>query len=400
MATHQQAFRPGTGVESAPPSAAQTARPFCQAAKHGTQQTASFSQAITTSSVQLGPTVLTASGGFLRRIMIEAIASSGAGAVTPGDDFPFSLLSKIRLAEPNNTPIYELSGFNSMLASAYGGYAQVNDIRNDPDYSNNPLNPALWWFIPIELDPTGLGALSDLSASSGYQLTLFTTPSGNARLYSSAPGSTNPTLAIAAYSDYWTLPNPFVTMANGQQVPQHTTPPFPGTVQLWNEIPNIGLPAGGGSSRQQLNRMGSQLRTVIVVTRANGPRSDTPFPNPLLLRWDDVVIRNQDPQTLRKYFREMVGGLTVRDIGVHVFPYSFGVNRYVGGNGISSYLPTVTDTRFELSGTFGSATSPTMDWLVNEVSSAPLSGIERTTVGGGLGYYPPQGNLATAPGTM
>ena len=387
MASAQQTYAPGTGVNSAPPSAAQQARPFCQASKHGQQQSASFSQIITAGSTQLGPVSLTASGGFQRRIVIEIVGSGGAGAVTPGPDYPFALLSKIRYSEPNNTPIFELSGFNTLLADVYGGYEMVNDPRNDPDYKADPagLNPALWPFIPIELDPTGLGALSDLSASSGYQLTLFTTPNSNAQLYSSAPATTQTTLAIAVYTDYWTLPNQYDQ--NGRQ--QQTTPPFAGTVQLWNEIPNISLPAGGGSSRQQLNRMGNQIRTIIMVTRANGPRSDVPFPNPLLLRWDDVVLRNQDPQSLRKYFREMTNdSISQRDVGVHVFPFSFGVNRYIGGNGISSYLPTVTDTRFELSGTFGAATSPTIDWLVNDVSSAPLSGVERTTVGTGPGYQP------------
>lgn len=390
-----QTFHPGTGTESAPASAAQRARPFCQAAKHGTQQTAQFSQQVAAGSVQLGPTALTASGGFIRRVLVEISAASGAGTTTvPGDDFPFALLSKIRFSEPNNTPIFELSGYNTLLADCYGGYAGYNDPRNDPDYSSDRNNPFLVPFIPVELDPTGMGALSDLSASSGYQLTLFTTPSGNARLYATAPATTLPTLTLTAYTEYWTLPGK-QDMAGR---PQQTVPPYAGTVQLWNEIPNVSLPSGGGSSRQQLNRMGNQLRTVIMVTRANGPRSDAPFPNPLLLRWDDVILRNQDPQSLRKYMREFVIGLTSRDVGVHVFPFSFGINRYVGAAGISSYLPTVTDTRFELSGTFGAATSPTIDWLVNDVSSAPLSGIERTSVGEGLRYYPPAGNAQTGAG--
>lgn len=278
-----------------------------------------------------------------------------------------------------------------MLADIYGGYASTNDIRNDPDYSNGNA-PNFWPFIPLELDPTGLGALSDLSASSGYQLTVYTNPNTNVNLYTTAP-TDNPEFTVSTYSDYWTLPNS--SDMNGR--PQQTSPPYAGTVQLWNEIPNVSLPAGGGNSRQQLNRMGNQLRTVIVVTRATNAapgagantRSAVPFPNPLLLRWDDVVIRNQSPATLRKYFREMINSDVGTDSGVHVFPFNFGIGRQVGGNGVSSLLPTVTDTRFELSGTFGAATAPTMDWLVNDVSSAPLSGIERTTVGGGLGYYPP-----------
>lgn len=73
--------------------------------------------------------------------------------------------------------------------------------------------------------------------------------------------------------------------------------------------------------------------------------------------------------------------------GVYAYPYSNGITRSVGGNGVSSLLPTVTATRYELSGATGGA--GTLDWVVNDVSSAPVSGVQRATVGGGLGYYPP-----------
>jgi hypothetical protein len=59
----------------------------------------------------------------------------------------------------------------------------------------------------------------------------------------------------------------------------------------------------------------------------------------------------------------------------------------VGGNGVSSFLPTVTATRYELSGASGGA--GTLDWVINDVSSAPVSGVQRATVGAGLGYNPP-----------
>jgi hypothetical protein len=377
-----QSFTPGTGVNSAPASAQQRARPFCQAAKDGVQLAGNWSTQLSAASPQVGPVSLTASGGFLRRIILELVSTGGAGSGVGAADYPFNLPQLVRFSEPNNTPIVELSGFNLLLSNIYGGYVGVNDPRNDPDYSQNGNNPAIWPFIPIELDPTGMGALSDLSSSSGYQLTVQYNPAS--AIWTTAP-TTLPAVALNAYSHYWTLPNR--EDMNGR--PQATTPPFAGTVQLWNQISNIGLPAGGGAQRVQLNRMGNQLRTIVMVTRAAGARSDVPFPNPFSLRWDDVLLRNQDPQTLRKIMREYVNGMTARDVGVHVLPFSQGISRFVGGNGVSSYLPTVTDTRFELSGTFGAATTPTVDWLVNDVSSAPLSGLERTTVGGGLGYYPP-----------
>jgi hypothetical protein len=83
----------------------------------------------------------------------------------------------------------------------------------------------------------------------------------------------------------------------------------------------------------------------------------------------------------------MLDTTSARDVGVYVYPYSFGISRTVGANGVSSFLPTVTATRYELSGASGGA--GTLDWVINDVSSAPVSGVQRATVGGGLGYSPP-----------
>ena len=68
-------------------------------------------------------------------------------------------------------------------------------------------------------------------------------------------------------------------------------------------------------------------------------------------------------------------------------PHHIGIDRTVGANGVSSFLPTVTATRYELSGASGGA--GTLDWVINDVSSAPVSGVQRASVGGGLGYSPP-----------
>jgi hypothetical protein len=133
--------------------------------------------------------------------------------------------------------------------------------------------------------------------------------------------------------------------------------------------------------------MGNQLRTVIMVTRAAGLRSETPFPNPAQLRWDDINLRIESPQSVRKIMREMLDTTSARDVGVYCYPYSAGITRTVGGNGVSSFLPTVTATRYELSGASGGA--GTLDWIVNDVSSAPVSGVQRASVGAGLGYNPP-----------
>ena len=139
----------------------------------------------------------------------------------------------------------------------------------------------------------------------------------------------------------------------------------------------------------QLNRMGNQIKDVLMVTRSSGLRSDTPFPNPVRIEWDDVILQGTSPQVLRKKMWEMTIQQAPRPTGVFALFFNDGIERNVGGNGASSWLPTVTDTRFALSGQFAAATSPTLDWVISDVSRAPLGSVERTTVGpSGPGYHP------------
>ena len=378
----QTAFAPGTGVGSAPASAAQRARPFCQAAKHGKQPalstTVTPTQLAAAAQVNYGPLPLPAAGGYLRRLLIEVVGTGGLGSGIGGPDYPWSLINEVRFLEPNNTPILDLSGYNLFLADVFGGFAGTDDPRTDPDYNASGNNPIIEPYIPIELDTTGVGALADLSSSSAFQLYIAINP--NASIWNTNP-STFPSLAINTFQDYWTLPNAVDMDGN----PQSTAPPYPGTIQIWSQIPAISIAT---IQRIQLNRMGNQLRTVIIVARSSTVRNDGAMPANLLLRWDDIILDNVDLQTLRKELNEWTERLVARDIGVYLLSYNFGVSRFNGGNGVSSYLPTVTATRFEISGTV-TASSATIDWIVNEVTSAPVSGVQRTTAGGGLGYYPP-----------
>lgn len=382
-------FQPGTGINSDPASAAQTVRPFCQASARGWQSAVSFTVTPGANGVNLGPVPLPASGGFLRRIPIEVIGTGGAGAAVLQADGPWSAIQEVRLLEPNGTPILDLSGFNLLMADIYGGYAGSPDPRVDVDYSNGSTtgNMNLEPYLPIEIDTNGRGALADLSSSSAFQL--FLSISNTAGIWSTAP-TTVPALAINTWQDFWTLPN----ATDQDKNPQATAPPFPGTIQLWNQLQNVPI---NTQQRVQMNRMGNQLRTVVMVFRSSGARSETPAPNPFNLRWDDVILTFSDLQSLRKVMRELVNALTARDTGVYTLPFNYGVSRFVGGNGVSSYLPTVTATKFEISGASGG--SGTVDFIVNEVTSAPISGVQRATVGGGLGYYPPNPQPAGA-GTM
>lgn len=378
MAAGTTSMVPGQGVNASPASAQQRARPFCQAAKLGVEQGSVFTSLQSVSSQTNGPNPLPATG-YIRRVRLQTVLTGGtAGTFTASGDAPYNFYNLIRFAEPNAAPVFELSGYNTLLADIFGGYAEWDDPRQDWDFAGTSPNINIEPYVPVELDPTGMGALSNLSNASAFRLTLIAEAAGN--IYSANP-SPFPTFTVTPHIDYWTLPNPVDQDGN----PQATAPPFPGTIQLWSQITNLSLATG--NNRTSLNRMGNQLRTVIMVTRASGLRSETPFPNPAQLRWDDINLRIESPQSLRKIMKEVIVTSSTRDLGVYVYPYSMGITRGVGGNGVSSFLPTVTATRYELSGSSGGA--GTLDWVINDVSSAPISGVQRATVGGGLGFYPP-----------
>jgi len=363
------------GTQSAPQ------KPFCQASKKGWRLVGSVQPAISATPAAIGPFTLTASGGYIRRYVLETILSGGAGGVL-SPDAPWNLFSLVTCSEPNNNPIVNLTGFNLYLASVYSGFSAGADPRADPDYSVLNGNINMWPYLPIEHDPTGLGALSDLSSSSGYQLYLL--PNPDTTVWATLP-SPLPTAQVNVYADFWTLPD----RNDGQGNAQTIVPPRAGTICMYNQILNIVLSAGGGNQEMQLNRMGNQIKTVGMVTRTSGLRADGPFPNPVRIEWDDVILAGTSPQVLRKKMWELSISQAPRPVGCHFLFFNDGIERNVGGNGASSWLATVTDTRFALSGQFAAATSPTLDYIINDVSRAPLGSVERTTVGpSGPGYHP------------
>jgi hypothetical protein len=378
MASGTTANIPQQGVNAAPASAQQRARPFCQAAKWGCEQSNAVTATQSISQQTFGPSPLPATG-YIRRVRLPTVLAGGAaGTFTAGGDAPWNVWNLVRFAEPNAAPVCELTGYNLFLADMFGGYTEWNDPRQDWDYVGTSPNINVEPYVPVELDATGMGSLSNLSNASAFRLTLIAEAAGN--IYSANP-TTMPGITCIPHVDYWTLPNSVDQDGN----PQATAPPYPGTIQLWSQIQNLTLAVG--NNRTSLNRMGNQLRTVIMVTRASALRSESPFPNPAQLRWDDINLRIESPQSIRKIMREMLDTTSARDLGVYVYPYSAGITRTVGGNGVSAFLPTVTATRYELSGASGGA--GTLDWVINDVSSAPVSGVQRATAGGGLGYYPP-----------
>ena len=383
MARHGTTLPAQQGTGASPAPAAVEPVPFAQASHHGCEQGPTYTVTPGASQQTLGPTPLPATG-YLRRVILEvATTTPGAGTATGNPDYPANIFALIRLTDTNGAPVFELSGYNTLLANTYGGYAGAPDWRQDPDYSASALTPAISPYIPLELDNTGLGSPANLSAASAYRIQLVVDTTAN--IWATAPTTTIPTFTITVWCEYWTLPNP----TDMQGRPQAVSPPFAGTLQLWSQQPNVGV--NQGANRLALNRMGNLLRTVVAVFRASGQRSDAVVGDPLTLRWDDINLDVVDRRTIRKRMREYTNDLASRDIGVYLFGlYNYGVERFVGGRSVASWLPTVTATRYEISTPAGSGAAGTIDWLINDVSVAATAPEQRAVVGGaGVQFHPP-----------
>lgn len=362
------------GPAASQPTQAARLVPFDQASHKGLEAGPTFTAQPGAAQIQLGPNPLPASG-YLRRVLLETVAAGGVGAATGAGDFPFNIYALIRLQDTNGAPIFEMSGYNTLLANVYGDNL---DPRFDTDFALTAANPNIEPYIPIEINPTGLGALANMSASSAFKLTLIVDTSAN--IWTSAPATTIPTFTIRVFMDFWTLPGQNDML--GRQ--QEQAPPYSGTVQLWTQQPNNTL--NTGNNRFQVTRTGNLFRTVLFVTRVSGVRSEAPFPDPFTLKWDDRDLQICSRQTVRKIMREYQENLTARDVGVYAFSYNYGETRDTGANGINSWLPTVTATRYELNGS--SASAGTIDVLINDVSVAPQQPSQRAAETG-LGYKAP-----------
>lgn len=358
---------------------------FDQAAQRGEEPGPVFGPfTIGAAQQQFGPTPLPATG-YLRFLKIEVGTSTAGTGGTALNDYPFSLLALIRLQDTNGAPIYELTGYNAFLAMTYGGYAGSPDPRVQPDYSATTTSPRFVLRIPIEIFPDGTGSLANLSASAAYRLTgIVDTLANN---YSVSP-SPAPAITINTFCEFWTVPAPADMLGRKQA----QSPAFSGAIQLWTQQPSIAVAAGQNVTT--VNRTGNMLRCVIWVARTSAPvRAETPFPDPYTLKYDDRDLIISARTQRRMEMREFIPDLTARDTGVYVFFYNYGRTRFSGGSagsgsdaGFTSWLPTVTSTRYQLIG--ASTNAGTLDLLINDISVSPQQpGVRATT--GGLGFHPP-----------
>jgi hypothetical protein len=351
--------------------------PFDQASHEGLEPGPTFTFRPGGAQVNFGPAPLPAQG-YLKFVWLEITSLNGVGGTGAGD-FPWNILNLVRLQDTNGAPMTELTGYNLFLANTYGGYNGSPDPRTLPDYAATANAPRFHVVIPVQISDNGLGSLANQSAAASYKLTVIGETS--ALIWSVAPG-TIPDITIRTYCEFWTLP----AQADMMGRPQEQDPPFNGVAQYWSQSMNNAVALG--QNRTQITRTGGLLRTVIFVARVAGVRADTPFPDPVDFSWDSRDLKIMSASVLRSKTRQQTIQLSARDVGVYPFIFSTGESSWAGGdNAINSWLPTVTATRLEITGT--SAAAGTLDIIVNDVSVAETAPAARAVETSATGYHPP-----------
>lgn len=376
------------GVASQPATMAAQMVPFCQASKRGGEPGPSWEVTPGASTTLLGPAPLPAQG-YMR--MIEVFVKTvheteeEGGATVAKEDFPTNLLQLVRLQDTNGNQLDDLPGFALGQDNIFGGYAGRSDFRNDFDFSKTAKKPTFQLYITRELAPNGFGALANMSASQAFKLTLRI--ASESEIFKEKAKAASLKVGIETFLHFWQLPEEHDML--GRQ--QATAPPFHGTTQYRWYSP-------GNSVVQNFNlsitQTGNEIRNIILVGRnESSVRKNAMWPEPLQLRWDTELLIILSQPALRKIASELVvsyAGATETPVeGVLPLPFNFGEGRFVGGASPSSWLPTVTSTRLQITGTQPASEPGKVDVFVNDVSVAETNPELRPVVPGTGGFNPP-----------
>ena len=391
---------PGVGgPQSTTATAAQRSLSFDQAAHRGVEQSQVFAAiqqggaATGTSQVTIGngPISLLPQG-YMRGVLIDYQNTTAANSGTANGDWPFDLFALMRLHDTNGATMQEHTGFHNYLLNLFGGtIGETSDLSQWPDYAASGTAPNAQWYLPVEIDGDGFGALANQSAADTYKLDLIMDSPANT--YTAAPSSANAIGTVTIYIDYWTIPGAADMLGR----PQAQEPPFHGVAQY--SYQSTANTFAAGQATYKIGFTGNMYKNLIITGRATGTgyatggaRAAATLPNPYTLRYDtrDLFIGTLR-ENRRYWFSHLNVPTTAFITGIMAWYWNYGRVRRMGGtspppNSFTSWLPTLPATRFELTGTFGAGT---IDALSNTVSVAETNPALRGVSPNLTGYQPP-----------
>ena len=235
---------------------------------------------------------------YMRSILVKVeTTTAGAGTVTSvgAADFPFNIISYLRVKQPNGQTMYSVSsGHHAAMIHKYGlvREAQNSDPRSDPEYiapsgTAAATAPTVQFGIriPFEIDlRDALGALPNKDAAAPFTLEMGL--NSTSTIYTTPP-ATAPTIKITPILEAYDQPPETL---DGK--PVETTPPNMNTLQRWTEQ-SVTMVTGAFDAR--VRKLGNYVRMLIFISKNSTPaRIATVLPsattnNPVQTGWSDPV---------------------------------------------------------------------------------------------------------------
>ena len=312
---------------------------------------------------------------YMRSLLIKVeTTTAGSGTVTSvgSKDYPFNIISYLRVKQPNGQTMYSVSnGHHAAMIHKYElNRPQVGaDPRSDSQFVATAGTAPTVTFgirIPFELDlRDALGALPNKDAAAPFTLELGL--NSTSTIFTTAPG-TAPTIKITPILEAYDQPPETL---DGK--PVETTPPNMNTLQRWTEQ-SITMVSGAFDAR--VRKLGNYVRELLFISKnSSGVRIVTPLATSgfsAATGWSDpvqIVLDEDVKDNLPLWLWErdiweiwgyggLLGGATVLPVndaawGLDdgVFPYQYcAVRDDPTVESVAKYLPTIESEDYLLRG--------------------------------------------------
>jgi hypothetical protein len=325
--------------------------------------------------------------GWLRHfyLLCEASTTANAAAVTFSENGPWNVYDSIQMEDVGSNPIFgPFSGYETMVANKFGGYAHSEDPRGSVTFfatagAGAGVGGSFRFVLRIPVELVDRDALGDLANKSGTaQFKIRVRLAAGATVYGTAPTTLPSVRTRIQQVDWWDPPQQDL-MGN----PLAQQPPQNNTTQFWTKEAGITLP--GGQFRHDHDRVGYGVRNLIYIYQdtANGTRAtgETDFPDPATLQFEANVIMQGRPKVLWQHetaqnfgYRQGAGSPQTFDAaekleaGVYPLSYNKDFGLKPGAEMRRGYLWTSSGSRLTFSGS--NAASVTCTILTNDVTPA------------------------------
>ena len=232
--------------------------------------------------------------GFLRKVLIQIIATTtgNSATVTFAQNGPFNVIDTVQFLDTAGRAVYgPFDGYTAMITNKFGGYYFAGDPRADITYSATAGSGgtggsfAFILTIPLEIVARdALGSLVNKNTAVPFRIKLRLAAS--ATPYGTAPTAA-PSVQVNMVQDNWWQPEQ--TDPKGHPLAQN--PPAVNTTQFWASN-NYTLNSGNVPGQQLSTGLGYPFRNLLLMlvdstaSRSNG---DASWPSPVTF----TVEKNQ-----------------------------------------------------------------------------------------------------------